>query len=55
MNIERRDIASAAVDVSSDATLTVPKPRRRGRRFRALRGNVLVLACQIAVLVVLLA
>jgi NitT/TauT family transport system permease protein len=55
MNIERRDIASAAVDVSSDATLTVPKPHRRGRRFRALRGNVLVLACQIAVLVVLLA
>jgi NitT/TauT family transport system permease protein len=55
MNIERRDIASAAVDVPSDATLTVPTPHRRGRRFRALRGNVLVLACQIAVLVVLLA
>jgi NitT/TauT family transport system permease protein len=55
MNIERRDIASAAVDVSSDARLTVPKPHRRGLRFRALRGNVLVLACQIAVLVVLLA
>ena len=55
MNIERRDIASAAVDVPSDATLTAPTPHRPGRRFRALRGNVLVLACQIAVLVVLLA
>jgi NitT/TauT family transport system permease protein len=55
MNIERHDIANAAVDVPSDATLTVPTPHRRGRRFRALRGNVLVLACQIAVLVVLLA
>ena len=55
MNIEPREIASAAVDVPSDATLTATTPRRPGRRFRALRGNVLVLACQIAVLVVLLA
>ena len=54
MSIERRDIASAVVDVPSEATLTVPTPRRPGRRFRALRGNVLVLTCQIAVLVVLL-
>jgi NitT/TauT family transport system permease protein len=37
-----------------DATMTVPRPRRSGLRIRALRRNVLVLACQISVLVVLL-
>jgi NitT/TauT family transport system permease protein len=55
MSIEHRPIASAAVDVPSGATLGTPGPRRRGRMFRALGGNALVLACQIVVLVVLLA
>jgi NitT/TauT family transport system permease protein len=55
MSIEHRHIASAAVDVPSGATLGTPGPRRRGRMFRALGGNALVLACQIVVLVVLLA
>jgi NitT/TauT family transport system permease protein len=55
MSFEHRHIASAAVDVPSGATLGTPGPRRRGRMFRALRGNALVLACQIVVLVVLLA
>jgi NitT/TauT family transport system permease protein len=55
MSIEHRHIASAAVDVPSGATLGTPGPRRRGRMFRALGGNALVLACQVVVLVVLLA
>lgn len=55
MSIEHRHIVSAAVDVPSGATLGTPGPRRRGRMFRALGGNALVLACQIVVLVVLLA
>src|SRR4051794_11535500 len=55
MSIGQHRIARAAVGVPSDAMLATPTPRRPGRRFRALRGNALVLACQIAVLVVLLA
>ena len=55
MSIGQHRIARAAVDVPSDAMLAAPTPRRPGRRFRALRGNALVLACQIVVLVVLLA
>jgi NitT/TauT family transport system permease protein len=54
MSIEDRHIASAAVDFPSDATLAAPGVRRRGRRFRALRGNGLVLITQIAILIVLL-
>ena len=54
MSIGHRHIASKAVDDPPNATITVSLPRRSGRKFRALRRGALVLACQIAVLVVLL-
>ena len=55
MSVEHHHIAGATVDVPSDATLGAPGRRRRGRAFRAVGDNTLVIACQIAVLVVLLA
>ena len=54
MSIGHRQIEGAAVGILSDATLAAPSPRRRGRKLRAMRHNALVLACQIAILVVLL-
>ena len=55
MSVERRYIAGAAADVPSDAAFGAPSRRRRGRMFRALGDNALVIAWQIGVLVVLLA
>ena len=55
MSVERRYIAGPAADVPSDAAFGAPSRRRRGRMFRALGDNALVIAWQIGVLVVLLA
>lgn len=54
MSVEHHHLAGAAVDVPPDATPGAPGRRRRGRVFRAVGDNTLVIACQIAVLVVLL-
>lgn len=54
MNVEDRLTTSAAVDVATDVTLAAPVVRRRGRKFRALKGGALVLITQIAILVTLL-
>ena len=54
MSVERRYIAGPAADVPSDAAFGAPSRRRRGRMFRALGDNALVIAWQIGVLVVLL-
>jgi NitT/TauT family transport system permease protein len=52
MSVEHRHIGM--VDAPSAATAAAPGIRRGGRLLRALRDNALVLACQLAVLVVLL-
>jgi NitT/TauT family transport system permease protein len=54
MSVEH-PIAGAAADVPSDVTFAAPNRRRRGRMLRALADNALVIACQIGVLVALLA
>jgi ABC-type phosphate/phosphonate transport system permease subunit len=54
MSVGDRHIASSTVGEPSNKMLATPGLRRYGQRFRALRRNTLVLACQIAVLVVLL-
>jgi NitT/TauT family transport system permease protein len=53
MGVERQHIAAA--EVPPNAAFAALGPRRLGRMFRALGGNALVIACQIGVLVVLLA
>ena len=44
MSVERRYIAGPAADVPSDAAFGAPSRRRRGRMFRALGDNALVIA-----------
>ena len=54
MSVGHRHIVSTTVGEPSGKMLATPGLRRYGRRFRALRRNTLVLACQITVLVILL-
>src|SRR4030065_662461 len=54
MSVGDRHIASNTVGERSNKMLATPGLRRYGRRVRALRRNPRVLACQIAVLVILL-
>ncbi len=55
MKLEDPHTANPAASVPSDTTLATLGVRRRGRRFRALKGGAFVVITQIAILVILLA